>query len=91
MNKHFDLEPTPFKGMSRVIGGRPLTESETASGEFVGDDVGGLPVMETNVGYVSRWRCTSLWWRLVFLFTGKINLKVSTKSHPPVAMYVGEP
>ena len=41
MNKYFDLYPTPFKGMSMVIGGRPLTEAETTSGEFVGDDVGG--------------------------------------------------
>ena len=87
---YYDMEPTAFKGMSKVIGGRPLTEAEQASGEFVGGDIGGLPVCETNVGYVSVWRCRSLWWRLVFLFTGRINLKVSAKAHPPVAIYVGE-
>ena len=89
--KYYDMEPTAFKGMSKVIGGRPLTESEQASGEFVGDDVGGLPVMETRIGYVSVWKCKSLWWRIVFLFTGRINLKLSAKAHPPVAIYVGEP
>lgn len=28
---YYDMEPTAFKGMSKVIGGRPLTEAEQAS------------------------------------------------------------
>ena len=91
MEKHYDMEPGPFKGMNKTIVGRGLTEAEIASGEFLGDHVYGLPVMETSIGYVSRWRCKSIYWRLVFLFTGRLNLKVSCAKHPPVSIYIGHP
>ena len=90
MSTYFDLHPVPFKGMTRVIGGRDLTEAERASGLFVGDDIGGLPVVETGGGFISRWHCKKLWWRIVFLFTGNINLSVAGDKHPPCAVFVGK-
>lgn len=88
--KYIDLYPIAFPEATKEIGGRQLTAMEKASGLFTGDRVEGIHVHETSHGYISIWKCHSLWYRLRFLFTGKMNVSVNSKPHPPLSLSIGD-
>lgn len=83
------LRPIIFKEANTTLTGRTLTDEERKYGDksAVIKDV---PCFRDGKIVVTRWEATFVQ-RLIFLFTGKVNVITLGTSQPPMSLSVGEP
>lgn len=84
-----DLEPIKHPLANKTLLGGPIEKFVEKTGPN-DEDVSDLAVIDDGVGCTSTWLCKSWIWRLAFLFTGKINVRVLGRTHPPISVVLGE-
>ena len=53
-------------------------------------ECGSLDVVQIEEQIFSFWKCKSIWYRIKFLFTGKMALSIYGDGMPPVSLFIGE-
>ena len=89
MFKYTQLEPVEPKHWNNEIGGRPLEDHEVKHSES--DKVEGIRAYSNDGVHITTWRMKSFLARLVFLFTGKINLIQLGNKFQASALSIGDP
>ncbi len=84
---YFELNPYKHKKMNKMFQGRSVKENEKSATKA--KEIFPLPAYQNDNQTVTIWKCNNIIARILFLFSGKINVLLLTKKPAPIAVSIG--
>jgi len=85
---YFELKPYKHKFANTEIKARLVSADE--KDVVIGDKIHSIFVFKDNNRIISFWKCSNVFARLRFLFSGKINLVMLSQKMTPSVLTIGK-
>lgn len=88
MKHYFDMRPVRKWHTNNRSSGRDALPEEVSIAE--GGKIHAAPMTVRRNSTLVVYKCSSVWWRLRFLFTGEVTMVALGDYMPPMAVCVGD-